>query len=181
MADHIFEPEVRKSLDVLYWKDIPNIPPLAIECKRTQAAYLPFANVQEHQIKELLRFELRGVAMKVAVPSAPGNVRRRFQLSTGFDFLYCTRGLGYLLVNFRFTKKAPRKDISKGTNRCFGVRANAYVDVVAKFREEGKASVPYEWFVENAIECPRIRIEDPDSGNHSYGWDLEPLVTNEMT
>jgi len=170
MADTAFEPEIRKSLDWLRdWG--PRDVSLAIECKKVQSAFLPFNTVKQHQIEALLEFEKRPLPKKISVPAGFGNAR--FHVKTEFDFTFIPPGRAYLLVNFRFTKKAPRKDLKKGTNRCFAVTPNQYLSVKKQFESEGRSSIPYKWFVENGVELERARVED--SNGYSYGWDLLPL------
>lgn len=174
MADLTFEPEVRRSLDWLRKAVGGKVPPIAIECKKTQEPRLSFDKVKEHQIKGLLEFEEQGLTRKLVVSQGFGTARR-FTTDTPFDFVFTGAGRGYLLVNFRFTKKAPRKDIQKGINRCFGVRVGDYVKAMEDAIAEGKASLSYDWFEKNGIECERLRVKN-DKGIVESGWDLEPLV-----
>lgn len=174
MADSTFEPEVRRSLDWLRKAVGGKVPPIAIECKKTQEPRLSFDKVKEHQIEGLLEFEEQGLTRKLVVSQGFGTARR-FTTDAPFDFVFTGAGRGYVLVNFRFTKKAPRKDISKGTNRCFGVRVGDYVKAMEDAVAEGKASLSYDWFEENGIECERLRIKN-DKGIVESGWDLEPLT-----
>lgn len=174
MADSAFEPEVRRSLDWLRKVVGGEVPPIAIECKKTQEPRLSFDKVKEHQIKGLLEFEEHGLTRKLVVSQGFGTARR-FTTDTPFDFVFTGAGRGYLLVNFRFTKKAPRKDIPKGTNRCFGVRIGEYVKAMEDAVAEGKASLSYDWFEENGIECERLRVKN-DKGIAESGWNLEPLT-----
>lgn len=180
MADNVFEPEVRKSLAILQdyvYREGLDIPSIAIECKKTQSAYFGFEQLKDHQLESLFQFKEKGYAQKMLVASAPGYTKSRFHGTTPFDFLLTGRGLSFLLVNFRFTKKAPRKDIPKGTNRCFAVTPEQYQLTKERYIAEGRASIPYEWFVEEAIECARIRYRGID-GKYSYCWDLSVLVPN---
>jgi hypothetical protein len=174
MADSTFEPEVRRSLDWLRKVVGGEVPPIAIECKKTQESRLSFDKVKEHQIEGLLEFEEQGLTRKLVVSQGFGTTRR-FTTDTPFDFVFTGAGRGYVLVNFRFTKKAPRKDIPKGTNRCFGVRVGEYVKAMEDAVAEGKASLSYDWFEENGIECERLRVKN-DKGVAESGWDLEPLT-----
>ena len=174
MADHIFEPEVSRSLRWLVdWgkRDLS----IAIECKKTETPYLSFNRVRDHQVEGLLEFERKPYCQKISVPAAVGQMKRRFQIRVPFDFLFVQPGRSFLLVNFRFTKKAARSDLPKGLNRCFAVSPQMYLEAKDKFIGEGRASLPYEWFVSNAIELERIRIER-EVGKYEYGWDLLPLM-----
>lgn len=176
MADALFEPEVSRSLVVLHNLHADAVPPIAIECKRTMEARLSFDRVKEEQVQSLLDFESKGLVRKLVVSQGFGKARR-FTGDTPFDFIMNGPGISYVLVNFRFTKKSPRKDIPKGTNRCFAVRIRDYVDAVEQEGSKGRASLNYDWFVENAIECTRIRI-GTKNGNTTGGWDLLPLLTH---
>lgn len=172
MADRIFEPEISRSLQrIADWGAVP----LGIECKKTESPYLSFDRVKDHQIEGLFDFEKRGLVKKLAVPAAPGGMARRFQVRTEFDFVYVPKGKAYLLVNFRFTRKSPRKDLPKGMNRCFGITPSQYVDGVERSISEGRASLSLEWFEEVGIELERARFQRAD-GVKEYGWDLWPLV-----
>lgn len=174
MADSTFEPEVRRSLGWLRKAVGGKVIPIAIECKKTQEPRLSFGKVKKHQIEGLLEFEEQGLTRKLVVSQGFGTARR-FTTDTPFDFVFTGAGRGYVLVNFRFTKKAPRKDIPKGTNRCFGVRIGDYVKAMEDAIAEGKASLPYDWFEENGIECKRLIVKN-DKGVAESGWDLEPLT-----
>ncbi len=172
MADKIFEPEVGRSLKrIADW----GAQPLGIECKKTESPYLPFDRVKDHQIEGLLRFEKYGLVKKIAVPAAPGGADQRFQIKTEFDYVYVPKGRAYLLVNFRFTKKSPRKDLPKGLNRCFALTPDQYVRGVEENREAGRGSLPLEWFEAVALELERVRFRRVDN-RLEYGWDLWPLV-----
>jgi hypothetical protein len=81
----------------------------------------------------------------------------------------CT-GKSYVLVNFRFTKKAPRKDLPKGLNKCFALTPTQYLEAVKYCEGVGRKSIPIEWFQENVLELKRVKYES------GYGWDLSPLV-----
>ena len=114
------------------------------------------------------------MAYKMVVSQGFGK-QQRFTGNTPFDFVLVSHGYGFLLVNFRFTQKAPRKDILKGTNRCFAVSVQDYVIAKEQAMLDGKSSLTYDWFVHNAIECPRIR-EKNSKGIAESMWDLSPLV-----
>lgn len=174
MADQVFEPEVRRSLGWMHGMLGGRVPPIAFECKKTQEARLAFTQVKDHQEDGLLEFESHGLVRKLVVSQGFGK-NRRFTTDTPFDFVMMGSGLGYVLVNFRFTKKAPRKDIRKGVNRCFGVRVGDYVAAREAAQEQGRASLSYDWFVEHGIECQRIRIMNKN-GKKESGWDLQPLL-----
>ena len=174
MADTAFEPEVSRSLKRLVdWgrKDLS----LALECKKVESPYLPFGNVKEHQVEGLLAFERVPYHSKISVPAAVGQTARRFQIRTPFDFIFVQPGKAFFLVNFRFTRKSPRSDLPKGLNRCFAIRPDQYVKAKKKFEDEGRASIPYEWFVAEGLEIERVRFRRAD-GITEYGWDLLPLM-----
>lgn len=176
MADSVFEPEVKRSLVWLQNKYGGNLPSIAIECKKTQEPRLSFDKVQEHQIEGLLDFEKHGLVKKMIVSKAMGH-QQRFTGDTPFDYMLVgAGGMGFLLVNFRFTKKSPRKDIAKGTNRCFAVLVEDYVTAKEEALAEGKASLSYDWFLQYGIECSRVRMKN-DKGVAESGWDLEPLLS----
>ena len=175
MADAIFEPEIKRSLLWLQKEMGGNVPPVAIECKRTMDARLSFDKVKDEQVENLAKFVKKGIVRKMIVSQGFGN-QRRFTGDTPFDFLMCGAGYGYLLVNFRFTKKAPRKDIAKGTNRCFAVPVDLYMQAKEDAVAEGRASLSYDWFVENTIECARLRVKNEQDVAES-GWDLSALLT----
>jgi hypothetical protein len=174
MADAIFEPEIKRSLLWLQKSLGGNLPPIAIECKRTSNARLSFDAVKDEQVDGLTQFCKKGIVRKLIVSQGLG--ARRFTGGTPFDFLACGAGYGYLLVNFRFTKQSPRKDIAKGTNRCFAVPVDQYVQAREDAAAEGHSSLPYDWFAENAIECKRMRVKN-EQGVAESGWDLSVLLT----
>lgn len=174
MADTVFEPEISRSLKRLAdWgrRDLS----LAIECKKVETPYLPFDKVQDHQVEGLLAFEKRPYFQKISVPAAVGQTKRRFQIRTPFDFFFVQPGRAFLVVNFRFTRKPARSDLPKGLNRCFAVRPEQYVEAKNRYEAEGRASLPYEWFVENAVELERVKFRRDDDKTE-YGWDLLPLL-----
>lgn len=175
MADAIFEPEVKRSLVWLQKEHRGDVSPIAIECKKTQEPRLSFGKVKDHQVERLLDFARQGLAMKMIVSQGFGQ-QRRFTGETPFDFLMVGKGQGFLLVNFRFTKKSPRKDIPKGTNRCFAITAEDYAIAKEEAVADGKASLSYDWFVENGLECERLRVKNASEVAES-GWDLQPLLT----
>lgn len=172
MADAVFEPEIKASLLRLQRMGLgPH--KIAIECKRTQDARLAFDRVEDVQVRGLLSFEEHGMVRKLIV--SQGFKNRRFTGETPFDFLCAGPGHGFLLVNFRFTKQAPNKSLTKGTNRCFAVPIGMFVQAKERAMQESRASLPYAWFVENAIECPRI--SEIVNGKRKCMWQLEPLLT----
>lgn len=179
MADAIFEPEVKRSLVWLQQEVEGDVPPIAIECKKTMEARLSFDNVRDHQIANLLDFERYGLVRKLIVSQGFGKAKR-FTGDTPYDFIITGAGHGFFLVNFRFTKRAPRSDIAKGTNRCFAVPVQQYVEAKEEAQANGKASLSYDWFVAEAFECERIRRKN-GNGNAESGWDLVPLVANLKT
>ena len=173
MADNLFEPEVMRGLKRLAdWGRRDRS--LAIECKRVMTPYLPFDKVREHQIEGLLNFTKRPLPKKLSVPAAYG--KSRFQVRQEFDFVLIPPGNAFLLVNFRFTKKSPRKDLPTGLNRAFAITPQQYIAVRAELQAQGRASIPIEWFVENAIELERVRFRRED-GVLEYGWNLIPLLS----
>ena len=179
MADSTFEPEVKRSLEALA-DNMPmkSIKPLAIECKKCQSAYLTFDRVKEHQVEGLLNFKKKPYAHKMRVASPIQFSERRFTGTTDFDFILSPRGESFLLVNFRFTKKAPRQDIAKGTNRCFAVTPEQWLEAVELYKADGGASVNYDWFCENAKEIPRDKfkvVSESGKERTEYGWDLRHL------
>ena len=174
MADALFEPEVSRGLTWLHEMSGGQVPPIAIECKRTAEARLAFDRVNEQQVESLMDFSKRGFVRKLVVSQGFGRARR-FTGVTPFDFIMTGAGKAYVLVNFRFTKNSPRKDIRKGVNRCFGVEIQEYVKAVESEGKEGRASLNYDWFVENGIECERIMITN-EKGNREGSWDLRPLI-----
>ncbi len=169
MADRLFEPEISRSLR-FFSVDRPERLPvnLALECKKCTKPYLEMDRVKDHQIQGLLEFQDFSFSTKMATGAAPGKMKRRFQIDTPFDFLMVSRGKGYLLVNFRFTKNSPRKDLPKGLNECYAVNVVKYLDAEATL--DPRKSVPYEWFKEHGIEIERMKMSDG-----KYGWDLRPL------
>jgi hypothetical protein len=174
MADALFEPEVKRSLVRLQKMYLGNSPSIALECKRTQEPRLSFDRISDGQIDGLLAFRRYGMAHKMVVSQGFGG-GKRFTGGTPFDFVLVGRGESYVLVNFRFTKKAPRKDIAKGTNKCFAIPIEQYIATKEVFLSEGRASLPYEWFTKNAIECSRLR-EKNENGVAESMWDFESLV-----
>jgi penicillin-binding protein-related factor A (putative recombinase) len=173
MADTFFEPEVRRGL-----RDLKSNIPLAIECKKTMEARLPLDQLKEHQIKALSEFRKNPFFKKLSVPSAVRNPQQeeyqRFHIKTEFDFIYTGPGRSFILVNFRFTKKSPRKDIRKGINRCFAITIEQFLNAKGLMESLRKASISYDWFVLNGLELKRVRFAD------GYGWDLAPLVIEEV-
>ena len=168
MADRIFEPEISRSLRHVQAKCGHLLKKnLAFECKKVTVPYLSFDRVKDHQVQALLEFESKPFYRKLVVGQLPGKKRGRFQSETPFDYLYVRCGYSYLLVNFRFTQKSPRKDLPKGLNRCFAVRIGEFLEGEAQVSP--RKSLPYEWFVENGIELSRMKVEK------GYGWDLSPL------
>lgn len=174
MADSTFEPEVKRGLSWLQGMRGGNMPSFAIECKKTQSATLSFSEVKDHQIEGLLDFEKQGFVHKMVVSQGFGS-QQRFMTKTPFDFVVAGVGRGWVLVNFRFTKAAPRKDIKKGTNRCFAVGIHEYIAAKDEAIAAGRASLSYDWFVENAIECQRLRIKK-ENGTTESAWDLQKLL-----
>jgi hypothetical protein len=170
VADRLFEPEVSRSLQWLsdwYRKPVA----LAIECKRcTTSATLPLDQVKPHQLEALIAFEKQPLAKKLPVAAPVGSSERRFHGKSEFDFIFVGPGKSYVLVNFRFTKKAPRKDIPKGLNKCFALTPTQYLEAVKYCEGVGRKSIPIEWFQENVLELERVKYES------GYGWDLSPLV-----
>lgn len=188
MADVTFEPEVKRSLVWLQEELNGSAPSIAIECKKTQEARLSFASVTERQIEGLLEFVRVGLAHKMVVSQGFGS-KTRFTKDTPFDFVLVGAGQGWLLVNFRFTKKAPRRDIAKGTNRCFALPVVDYLAAKEEATAQGRASLSYDWFDSNVkvprqlrtarvIECARLRHKN-EEGKTESGWDLKGL-TNEI-
>ncbi len=171
MSDPIFEPEISRSLKRLDLKINISFP-VAIECKKETGTSIHFDRVNADQIKALSDFESKIFTQKMIVSASVGG-KSRFKRKSGFDFLACGAGRGYVIVNFRATKKDAGKAIPKGTNRCFAVRINDYVEGMEKLSNEGRRSFPYVWFEENALELHRIRWEVPKG--FEYGWDLIPL------
>ena len=171
MADRLFEPEVSRSLQWLSdWYKKPVA--LAIECKRCMtSATLPLSQVKSHQLEALVAFEKQPLAKKLSVAAPVGRSERRFHGKSELDYNFEGPGKSYVLVNFRFTKKAPRKDIPKGLNKCFAVTPTQYLEAVKYCEEVGRKSIPIEWFQENVLELERVKYES------GYGWDLSPLVT----
>jgi hypothetical protein len=169
MADAIFEPEISRSLKRL---KIKISHPVAIECKKETGTSLHFDRLNDDQKTALMEFEMHNFTQKMLVSASVGG-QSRFKRKTGFDFIACPKGVAYVLVNFRATKKAAGKDIPKGTNRCFAVNIFKFLEGQSKLSAEGRRSFPYSWFDENAIELDRIKWEG-DKGNE-YGWDLLPL------
>jgi len=167
MADSSFEPEVSRSLRRIACSFGAPMESIAIECKRESGKSIAFSRINNDQVEALLAFERKPFHMKMRVAASVGG-KSRFKSKTGFDFLYCGRGKGFVLVNFRATKKAAGEAI----NRCFAVRIGAFV--TAEESTERK-SLPLDWFVENAVELERIRWKIKDK--FVYGWDLLPLFT----
>ena len=173
MADSTFEPEISRSLKHIL-KEVLLDYPVAIECKKVSGTSLPFDRVNEHQEEALLKFEEESFYQKMLVASNVGGGKSRFNLRSGFDFLACPHGRSWVLVNFRATKKAAGRDIPKGTNKCFAVSIENYIEGKADLLSEGRKSFPYLWFLNNAMELNRKRWEG-DKG-FEYGWDLTPLL-----
>lgn len=169
MADAKFEPEVKRGL-----KRLKSTVPIAIECKRTEQPRLALFEIKEHQIAALSRFQLSPFVKKISVPAAVGNDSQRFNLKTEFDFVYCGPGKSYILVNFRFTRKAPNKRIPKGTNMAFALTIGQFKVAKAFCEAKKRVSIPYSWFEEYATELKRIKFDD------GYGWDLSPLGMDEL-
>ena len=173
MADSIFEPEISRSLKHILQEVMLDYP-IAIECKKVTGTSLSVDRVNDNQIESLLEFEEKSYFQKMVVASSVGGVKSRFNLRTGFDFLACPHGRSWVLVNFRATKKAAGKEIPKGTNKCFAVSIENYVEGKDAMLAEGRRSFPYAWFVDNAIELERKRWEGEKG--YEYGWDLTPLL-----
>lgn len=179
MADSVFEPEISTSLKYFreYGNSYMKFVPIAIECKKvSSSARLSFDKVRDHQIKGLLRFQKEAYYNKMTVASHLGKGGGRFKGKTDFDYMFVSKGIGYLVVNFRFTKKAPRKDVEKGVNRVFAVTVDEYLEIKEELLKEGVKSIDYWWFVDNAIELPRIRIDPPQLKDKKYCWDISPLL-----
>lgn len=173
MADRVFEPEVSRSLKALQAMNLGLHPPIAFECKKTESTTLHFDRITEDQLEALIDFKDRGLVRKlVGSQGYKGGSKNnhRFTSGTPFDFIASGRGHAFVLVNFRFTKKAPRKDIPKGTNRCFAVPIDVYRVGLESLRKKGYKSFPYEWFFVNAMECPRIKVDG------SYIWDFREVI-----
>lgn len=168
MAENAFESEVKISLVHLRRTHL-SMPPLAIECKKTEQAYLPLDAVKDHQVDGLVQMERVGIVRKLVSGQGYGK-NSRFSTPTPFDFLATCAGKGFVLVNFRFTKKSPRKDCKKGTNLCFALPVGQYLAAKEAHAAMGKASIPIDWFLQHATQCRRVHLDE------GYGWDLSALV-----
>lgn len=177
MSDTIFEPEIKRSLSWVQQMSGGMLASAAFECKKCQEPRLSFDRVKDHQVEGLLSFQKNGIVRKLVVSQGFG-AKARFTGDTPFDFLFVEKGIGYVLVNFRFTKKSPRSDIPKGTNKCFALPIQDYIDAKDSLSAEGKASIPYDWFLNNAIELQRIRITNSNNMKES-AWDLTKLLIRE--
>ncbi len=172
MADSIFEPEISRSLRHLC--DTITVPySLAIECKKVSGTSFSLSRINNDQLEALLYFQDKSYYQKMLVSASVGG-KSRFKLKSGFDFLCCPTGIGYILVNFRATKKAAGKEIPKGTNRCFAITVDQFVNAMSEMVFcEDRQSIPYNWFEKNALELSRVRWE-VEKG-YEYGWDLTSL------
>lgn len=172
MADAVFEPEVSRSIKHLS-NNFEIFYPIAIECKKVSGTSLSFDAVKDHQVQALIDFEFLPFYQKMRVASSIEG-QSRFKLDTGFDFLVCPHGKSWLLVNFRSTKKAAGKEIPKGTNKCFAVSIENFIEGKNDLLSAGRKSFPYSWFLNNAMELERCRWEVKKG--YEYGWDLLPLT-----
>lgn len=189
MADTAFEPEVsisiRRLSEALTHISCPR--GLAFECKKVSATpSLSFEAVKEHQTAGLLEAEQAPYTMKMRVGSAVGGPSR-FQQDTPFDFLLMPHADAYILVNFRFTKKAPRKDLKVGTNVCYAIPIHWYIDTKQQLLSLGKKSMDIV-LLDNAaklehscvVKLERVRyetgVDSKGKKRYQYGWDLLPLV-----
>ena len=172
VADSIFEPEVSRSLKHLC--SVYKVPhSLAIECKKETGTSFSFSRLNDDQLKALLKFQDEPFHQKMLVSASVGG-KSRFKHKSGFDFLCCPTGKSYVLINFRATKKAAGKEIPKGTNRCFALTIDQFVDGMSELTLcEDRQSFSYSWLDKNARELKRMRWEG-DRG-YGYGWDLMPL------
>ena len=190
MADSSFEPEISLSLRMLS-KELGLVrmlsTGLAIECKKVSAsANLSFDMVKEHQEKGMTDAMCMPFVTKMRVSAAVGGGVSRFQQDTPFDFLLMPCAISYILVNFRFTKKSPRKDITKGLNSCYAIPIYWYLHNKKELLKEGKKSMDIRYIDEaskqnsGVIQLERIRYETgvTPAGKtaYQYGWNLHPLV-----
>jgi penicillin-binding protein-related factor A (putative recombinase) len=109
----------------------------------------------------------------VAIECKQTKIRTRFDLGNmkakqceQLARFYCSGGIGYVVVNFRNTNSAPRRNVSY----CLSVE-----DLLYWYYQQERSSIPYQWIEQNCTAIPRLKI-----AQGRYGWDLrvcEPFTS----